>query len=263
MKIQPFLTYFYFSLVLSFLTLSLSSCKDDDPTPEELTGTVSDIEGNVYPTVKIGDQIWMAKNLRTTQYNDGSVIDYPGIDTLEWQNNTTGAIAWQNNNEMLKDIYGGLYNWYAINNSRGLCPAGWRVSTPEDWRILLKYLLDEHGLTNDHSGDNCAGNALKSCRQVDSPMGGDCDTDIHPRWNFNETQYGTDDFGFAAFPGGIRDANGVYKWMGFFAYWWAHDPIIDTGFDATQRFINYDQCPVYGMQKRDKNSGLSVRCVKN
>ncbi len=263
MKIQPVLPYFYFSLILSILTLTFSSCEDDDSDPNHHSGPLSDIDGNVYTTVVIGDQLWMAENLRTTRYKDGSDIDYYGTDTLMWQNNTTGAYAWQRNDEMFKDLYGGLYNWHAVNNSLGLCPEGWRVSTPDDWRILLRYLLDEHGISNDSSGDKRAGNVLKSCRQVDSPMGGDCDTSVHPRWNFHDTQYGTDDFGFAALPGGIRTASGVSRWIGLYGYWWMHDPINDTGFDAQYRYINFDQNRVYGHGKNNKNIGYSVRCVKN
>lgn len=188
-EISTFPVEFLFLLVFSILTLN--GCKDDDYTHEpddQPSGIARDIEGNIYSAVIIGDQIWMASNLRTTKYRDGSAIDYPGMDTLAWQNNTNGAYALQSNNEMYKDIYGGLCNWCAVSNSSGICPSGWRVATSEDWRILLKYLLDEHGCTNDYTGDKHAGNVLKSCRQIESPMGGDCETAKHPRWNFHASQ---------------------------------------------------------------------------
>lgn len=203
----------------------------------------------------------MAANLKTTKYRDGTVISYPGNDTLQWQNNTTGAYAWQSDYEVDKDIYGGLYNWYAVNNSLGLCPTGWHVSTTEDWIVLLKYLHDEHGLSNDTLGS--VGNKLKSCKQVNSPLGGDCNSDQHPRWALHNTHYGTDDFGFAALPGGRRSAEGLYNWMGLYGLWWAHDKKYDTGTDAQYRYINSDQGRVYGYLKIDKNIGLSVRCLKN
>lgn len=267
MKTQSILSFFYYFLVISILTLSLSSCEDDkvEPDPEIPSGTLSDIDGNIYPIVEIGDQVWMASNLRTTKYRDGSVIDYHGNDILEWQNNTNGAYAWQNNDETNKDIYGGLYNWYAINNPNGLCPAGWRVSTAQDWNTMLKYLLDEHGCTNDGSGNKHAGNVLKSCRQVNSPMGEDCSISEHPRWDFHETEYGTDEFGFAALPGGIRNSQGSYIRIGPYGYFWTHDPINDIDVDAQIRSIPFDRSSVYGgwWQKIDKGNGLSVRCVKN
>lgn len=259
MKPQPLLPYFYFFLFL-FL-LSLGSCQEkNEPVPDNTPGTLIDVDGNIYPTVQIGKQRWMAENLKTTKYRDGSAIEYPGNDTILWQNNTTGAYAWQYDYEIDKDLYGGLYNWYAVNNSAGLCPTGWRVSTTEDWVVLLKYLQDEHGLSNDTLG--IVGNSLKSCRQVESPKGGECNTTNHPRWEYNAWHSGSDDFGFAAFPGGRRCSDGIYSWMGLYGLWWAYDKS-DTGSDARYRYINSDQSRVYGYLKIDKKIGLSVRCVKN
>lgn len=265
MKTQPSFLRFYFPLVLSILMLSLSSCKEDnyDPvTQPDENGTVSDVDGNIYPTAALGGQIWITENLKTTRYSDGTTIEYIGNDTLKWQNNTTGAYAWHENNEENKDLYGGLYNWYAINNTHGLCPAGWHVATPEDWHILLEYLQDEHGATQNDSV-NPAGNILKSCKQVDSPMGGDCNTVIHPRWEFHATHYGTDGVGFAALPGGDRLPNGAFGRNGLYGHWWAHDPVNDTDTCASYRYMNFDKGRVFGGQDKHKKYGLSVRCVKN
>ncbi len=265
MKTQPIFPRISLLLLLSILTLALAGCKDDkeDHAPEEVNdNTVSDIDGNIYATIVVGEQIWLAENLRATRYRDGSNIEFVGGDTLEWQNNTTGAYAWHENNQENKDSYGALYNWFAINNTRGLCPAGWRVSTPEDWSSLLDYLHNEYGANNNDSV-NPAGNMLKSCRQVDSPLDGDCNTTIHPRWEYHASHYGTDDLGFGALPGGDRLANGTFGRNGLYGHWWVHDPVNDTDTCASYRYMNFDQGRVFGGQNKDKKYGLSVRCVKN
>jgi hypothetical protein len=89
--------------------------------------TITDIDGNIYNTVQIGSQCWMKENLRTTKYNDGSDIEYPGSDNNSWQNNTIGAYAWCNNDISWKGSYGAYYNWHAVSNTNGLCPLGWHV----------------------------------------------------------------------------------------------------------------------------------------
>jgi hypothetical protein len=90
--------------------------------------TLGDIDGNTYLTVTIGTQVWMTSNLRTTKYSDGTDIDYPGADNSEWQLNSTGAYAWYDNDESTNRApHGALYNWHAVNNTSGLCPAGWKV----------------------------------------------------------------------------------------------------------------------------------------
>ena len=100
-----------------------------------LAGSVTDIENNNYKTVKIGTQWWMAENLKTTKYNDGTSIPYV-TDNWEWYNLTTPAYCWKNNDpEANKNIYGAMYNWYAVNTGK-LCPAGWHVSTKPDWETL-------------------------------------------------------------------------------------------------------------------------------
>lgn len=185
------------------------------------------------------------------------------MDTLQWQNNTNGAYSWQDYDEMYRELYGGLYNWYAVNNSSGLCPSGCHVSTAEDRINLVEHLFDAHGLTNDSLGINPAGTTLKSCRQVDSPLGGDCNTVDHPRWEYDDTNFGTNDFGFAALPGGRRYASESYNWMGLYGFWWAYDKKNDTGNDATYRSIHADRSRVYGWLRINKSIGLSVRCVKN
>lgn len=260
MKNNPNILHLTILIIGLIMTTALTGCKDDDdPKPIE-TGKISDIDGNIYETVTIGDQVWMKENLKTTRYADGSNIDYPGADTAAWRTNTTGAYAWHNNDEGNKNTYGALYNWYAVNNSQGLCPVGWRVSTSEDWTKMSNYLREEHDLSNDETDPNALGNKLKSCRMLNSPLGGECATVVHPRWNYHEINVGTNDFEFSALPGGDRIPTGEYSSQGSFGFWW-NSTEIDAN-TANRRYINFDQSRLYG-NSFPKNYGLSVRCVKN
>ncbi|MFM7768400.1 MAG: FISUMP domain-containing protein, partial [Bacteroidota bacterium] len=101
------------------------------------TGTVTDIDGNTYNTVQIGTQEWMQENLKTTKYKNGDVIPSP---TGDWSNLTTGAWAYYNDSSQYNNLYGKLYNWYAVVDSRDVCPTGWHIPTDSEWNQLVKYL---------------------------------------------------------------------------------------------------------------------------
>jgi uncharacterized protein (TIGR02145 family) len=162
--------------------------------------------------VKIGDQLWMAENLRYLSSVIGSgtgsetdpysyVFDYDGTDVSAAKETEN----YQN--------YGVLYNWSAAmagsssssanpSDVQGVCPAGWHVPSDAEWTQLVDYVVAQ-GYPNEDVV-NGTGNALKSCRQVSSPLGEDCNTSDHPRWNAHDTHYGTDAFGFSGLPGGHR-----------------------------------------------------------
>ena len=230
---------------------------------EEDEGTVTDIDGNVYQTVIIGDQEWMAENLRTTHYADGSEIHYYESDN-EWTNATVGAYTYwlhgsidgiDSDDEML-NAYGALYNWYAIDDNRGLCPEGWRVSSDEDWTELSSYLINNYS----HINQSNVGNMLKSCRQVGSPLGGDCDTNDHPRWNSFGGQFGTDEFGFGALPGGNRlGSDGEYIGLGEFGIF-ATSTLSGQDFYWIRDFDLFDGS--LWRYSGNFTSGFMVRCVK-
>lgn len=101
-------------------------------------GTVSDIDGNTYNTIQIGTQTWMAENLRVTKYRDGTLI--PNLtDNIQWANNTTGAWCYYNNDANNNIPYGKLYNFYAVNNSKNICPNGWHMPNIGEWSVLIKH----------------------------------------------------------------------------------------------------------------------------
>jgi len=208
--------------------------------------TVTDIDNNIYNTVQIGNQCWMKENLKTTTYNNGTSI--PLVCACgSWQI-TVGTYSFAEDDINMKDIYGALYNWNAVNNPNGLCPAGWHVPTDDEWTIL-----------NDFIGGFGVGNKLKSCRQVNSPLGGDCNTNLHPRWD-GDLEWGTDDYGFSGLPGSSSEPSYWYEGIGENAVWWSST---ETSSEmAWIRNLNYDWDHVIRYQK-EKKWGMSVRCIRD
>jgi len=218
-----------------------------------------DGDGNHYDVVTIGEQVWMAENLKTTQYRNGTPIEYPGANNSAWENNTTGAYAWYDNDINWKDSYGALYNWHAVNNSNGLCPTGWHVPSDAEWQLLVDYVTTQ-GYPNAWDNTNGANNALRSCYRINSPLGGDCETTEHPRWEEDWNgfdHYGFDAFGFSGFPGGYRGSD-YFTYIGGFGIWWS-----STEFNADHAWLwllLYD----FGSVVKESNSkvlGFSIRCV--
>lgn len=227
-------------------------------------GSVTDIDGNEYKTVKIGGKEWMAENLRTTRYNDGTDIP-SGLSDDEWEETDEGAYAVHPHRDVegidseaeMADTYGKLYNWYAVDNDRGLCPEGWQVFSAFDWEELVDYLMSSY----DDLGPENIGNILKSCRQVGSPLGGECNTEEHPRWEAHDVHYGTDEFGFSALPGGSRKSYGEFtNYVGFHGRFWTSTQTEPT--QAARWYLQYDSSTMHWDSNVYKEAGLSVRCVK-
>ncbi len=125
---------------------------------------VKDIDGNSYKTVKIGEQIWMAENLKVTQYRNGDPI--PNLtDENDWENTEQGAYCNYDNNEDNVETYGRLYNWYAVDDKRGLAPNGWHIPTDDEIKELEMYLGLSQSETDNitsrgtNEGSKLAGNA--------------------------------------------------------------------------------------------------------
>jgi uncharacterized protein (TIGR02145 family) len=212
--------------------------------------TVSDIDGNTYNTVQIGDQCWMKENLKTTTYQNGTSI--PNVTSAtRWSNLTTGAYVWYDNDISWKGPYGALYNWYATVDTNGLCPTCWHIPTNDEWTTLTDF-IGGTGLPH--------GNELKSCRQVNSPLGGGCNTTEHPRWNEHNTQFGTDDYGFSGLPGGYRKSFGTFFSICSYGLWWSSTE--DLSYFAWSRFLSYSDGYV-AVDSYTKPSGFSVRCLRD
>jgi len=214
--------------------------------------TVTDIDGNVYNTVQIGNQCWMKENLKTTTYRNGIAI--PNVtDVYDWSLLTSGACVWYGNDITRKDSYGALYNWFTTVDPNGLCPSGWHVPIIDEWIILTDYI---GGTADPH------GNELKSCRQQYSTLGGSCNTSEHPRWNSDNNNLGTDNYGFSGLPGGYRSFFGSYNYIGYGGNWWSSTEY--SAGNALYRSLDYgigyvNENPL----GQNKQLGYSVRCLKD
>ncbi len=196
---------------------------------------ITDIDGNVYRTVIIGNQQWMAENLKVSQYNDGT--DIPNIQALaEWSGLTTGAWAYYENNESKYAKYGKLYNWYAVSpDNKNVCPTGWHVPTDAEWTVLTDYL----------GGQNVAGGKMKEVGTTS--------------WNFPNTGAANTSL-FTGLPGGGRYANGNYGSIDNGGYWWSSSE--DAAGNAWYRTLN-SYSGLVGGYDFNKRSGLSVRCLRD
>jgi uncharacterized protein (TIGR02145 family) len=217
------------------------------------SSTVTDIEGNVYNTVKIGTQVWMLENLKTTKYNDGTAIPLV-TDSTAWTYLSTPAYCWYKNDAATyKNKYGALYNWYTVNNGK-LAPTGWHVATDEEWTTLENYLI-ANGYNYDGStqGDYYAKSlAATTDWAIDTYTdAGAIGTDLSKN---NRS-------GFSALPGGDRgSSNGSFYDVGDNGYWWSSTE--SNTYDAWYRDMYYGNSSVY-RNGSDKQNGFSVRCVRD
>lgn len=218
----------------------------------ESTGTVKDIEGNVYKTVQIGRQVWMAENCRTKTFNDGSPIQLV-TDNKEWYNKKTHAYCWYNNDESAnKHKYGALYNWYAVNTGK-LCPAGWHVSTDNDWKELENYLVANGHNSNRGKGEMIGKSLASATGWKPSSSPSDVGSDMLPEFK-NKS-------GFSALPGGFRTTNGGFSSPeGIGGYWWTATEKNESH-AWFKNLIHYRGTLEEVAQS--KYFGCSVRCVKD
>jgi uncharacterized protein (TIGR02145 family) len=193
------------------------------------TTSVTDIDGNVYPTVHIGTQVWMAANLKTTRYRDGTTI--PNVTNgTTWSGLTTGAWANYDNNAANDATYGKLYNWYAVADSRNICPAGWHVPTDAEWTVLSNFLATDVGF------------------KMKSTSG----------WDNNGN--GSNASGFNGLPGGVRNPNGTFATVGRSGYFWSSSEFNSDY--AWYRYLGSGNRDL-GRVSNDKSFGFSVRCLRD
>jgi uncharacterized protein (TIGR02145 family) len=233
-------------LTLLFGISFLYSCEDDIPVMPMLEkGTVTDVSGNVYKTIKIGEQWWMAENLKTVKYRNGNNIEQI-VDAEDWLNGTAAYCQFENN----QLAPGLLYNWAAVKSENGLAPDGWHVATEEDWENLERHLLMSESDINklNWREEGKVGDKLK----VVGPTS----------WSKFENVWGNNESGFEALSGGCRLNNGNWgnPGIGATGFWWSSTE--NDYNNAWMRQLDYKKSGVFRFYIQ-KNYGLSVRCVKD
>lgn len=228
------------------ISLSFYQCSKEDDS--SLTyGTMTDLEDNIYNTIEIGTQIWMAENLRATKYNDGTLIELV-TDNNSWAGLTTPAYCWyDNSNATFGSNYGALYNWHTVNTGK-LCPVGWHVPSDEEWKTLEMHLgmsknaADQFGLSR---GKDEGGKMKES----------------------GTTHWGSPNIsanngsGFTALPGGSRFHNdGSFSGMWVFGDWWSSTE--NSANEAWVRRLSFESSNVLRSYE-SKGNGFSVRCLKD
>jgi uncharacterized protein (TIGR02145 family) len=214
--------------------------------PDLVYGFVADIDGNTYKTIQIGTQVWMAENLKTTRYNDGTKIPLVS-DSLAWQNLEgydeytsyhyvyPGFCWYGNDTARSKKTYGALYNFSAVIRGK-VCPSGWNVPDMNDWETLTDYL----------GRMEVAGGKLKEAGFT--------------HWK-NPNTGADNSSGFTALPGGMRISGATFMLKGNMGYWWTGVSMFRATGIAWQ--LSYDKVTAQYIDAANANSGLSVRCIKN
>lgn len=198
--------------------------------------TVKDIDGNVYTSVTIGTQVWMVENLKTTKYRNGDLIGTTTTATLDISLETTPKYQWAyDGNESNVNTYGRLYTWYAVMDSRNVCPTGWHVPSDAEWTTLTTYL----------GGKRVASGKLKEIGTT--------------HW-LNPNTRATNETGFTALPSGARSNRGPFYTIGCFSIWWSSTE--SSTLDAYILRLTCDSRKVYP-NSGYKRDGFSIRCLKD
>jgi uncharacterized protein (TIGR02145 family) len=206
--------------------------------PSLTYGTVTDIGGISYKTIPIGQQVWMAENLKTSRLNDGTTIPLV-VSNSEWTNIQTPAYCWfDNNKEVYENIYGAYYNWYAVSTGK-LCPAGWHVPSDAEWQQLVNFL----------GGNAVAGSKIKEAGTNN--------------WS-QSNKDATNSSGFTALPSGLRGSqDGLFDGQGTYGGWWSTTENNPSPLGAVwSRWIRGDTTLVL-RGEIFKIDGFNVRCLKD
>jgi len=221
----------FLTFVVAIVFLGCSPEKDSD-NKSVILPTSKDVDGNEYNAVSIGDKVWTKQNLNVSHYRNGDPI--PEVqDPTEWKNLTTGAWCYYQNNTVNGPVYGKLYNWYAVNDSRGLAPQGWHVASDSEWKTTFAKF----------GGNDVAGGAMKATENWSSP-----------------NVAATNSSGFTALAGGARNEEGLFGFSGNWGVWWT-STVDQEGIAFYSILLNNSSTA--GVYHNLTQFGLYVRCVKD
>jgi len=250
---------FYLGLIGSLLLLSVQSCDKANLISSQDANTITDIDGNLYHTIKIGKQLWTVENFRSTKFNDSSKIPLVA-DSANWTSLISPGFCWCVDDISIRNKSGALYNWYAVNTHK-LAPAGWHVPTDSDWFTLEFYLIS-NGFNWDGKTDSnkiAKSLAAKTDWQENTILG-----------SIGNDLSKNNKSGFTAMPNGLRDGIGILSGPGNESLWWSSTASTDdtsttSVHDTLTACIRYlgglqsDLYKLYGF----KNCGFAVRLLKD
>lgn len=238
-------------LVILVLVLAVFLTRDGFQTEKGKIITVSacpkqlSYQGFTYQTEEIGEQCWMVENLRVFSYRDGSAVSNLPL-SADWAEDKEGAYTCYYNEERYCDDYGALYNWYAVNNEKKLCPEGWNVPTHEQWVSLERTVCQDLG--HQDCQEQFPQEFVSGWRGTDEG------------WNLRSADLeGSDKYGFKALFGGTRNSAGPFMLLGENGFWWVASDDEDAGYG---RAMTTDDERVRWIAS-SKPSGFSVRCIKD
>lgn len=231
-KIKTFIRILVCLLIGLFILIQISCTKENPVTPiPPISFSLTDYDGNVYDTIRIGTQVWMKQNLKTTHFRNGEPIDH--ISLVDWHNAFSSAYCDYEDDTAISRTYGKLYNYHAAVDSRGICPPGWHVPSDAEWQTLIAFL----------HGPAIAGSYLKEKGTV--------------HWTTPNTN-ANDVFGFTALPAGIADVTYQHNWGTWGCFMTTYRSFMSI----------YYYCMYYDSERISKLSGdlrlgLSIRCIMN
>lgn len=227
---------------IGLFAFSIVACLKLDPIPPKPVLKISDgpslmdIDSNQYNTVVINTQTWTTSNLKVSKYRNGDVI--PEVqDSISWKTLTTGAWCYYKNKISNDLIYGKLYNWHAINDPRGIAPAGYHIPSDAEWKVMSNYLGDQ----------SLVGIKMKATAG----------------WGFVgfSEGNGSNSSKFSGLPGGTRKGDGSYNYIAYYGYWWTSSGI-DSTTTAWSRQLSFDD-DLCSSWDDSKQRGFSLRCIKD